>query len=279
MALIEAGSGGLMSIGVALSDVALPDRDRSDDPAGADVLPVGAGRQRAWRPVSRRNMVAVASLLAVLAITASGCTPGAGAGPDGGTASLPTLPGLQPGIQGIRTATAPPPTQHFRPVPDRRAAPPPSASLADPATRSAAPRPQGGTSPAKPTVLLSQGHPATASSVEGYPWAPDNAVDGNTGTRWSSAWSDPQWLEVDLGATRTLRQVVLDWENPAYATGFQIQVSGNGTMWTSIYSTTAGTGGVQAIPVSGKGRYVRMYGTHRATGYGYSLWEFQVYGS
>jgi len=31
--------------------------------------------------------------------------------------------------------------------------------------------------------------------------------------------------------------------------------------------------------VSGSGRYVRLYGTARATQYGYSLWEFQVYGS
>jgi hypothetical protein len=129
-----------------------------------------------------------------------------------------------------------------------------------------------------PLVLLSQGHPATASSVEGYPWAAANAVDGNLGTRWSSAWSDPQWLEVDLGATYNIRKVVLDWEDPAYATAFQIQVSVNGTTWTDIYSTTTGTGGDQTLQVSGTGRYVRMYGTHRATGYGYSLWEFQVFG-
>jgi beta-glucosidase len=29
--------------------------------------------------------------------------------------------------------------------------------------------------------------------------------------------------------------------------------------------------------VTGTGRYIRMYGTARATQYGYSLWEFQVY--
>jgi fibronectin type 3 domain-containing protein len=126
--------------------------------------------------------------------------------------------------------------------------------------------------------LLSQGHPATASSLEGAGYPASNAVDGNTTTRWSSAFSDPQWLQVDLGATHTISQVVLNWEN-AYAKAFQIQTSNDGTTWTTIYSTTTGTGGVQTIPVSGSGRYVRMYGTQRATGYGYSLWEFQVYGS
>ncbi len=127
-------------------------------------------------------------------------------------------------------------------------------------------------------TLLSQGHPATASSLEGAGYPASNAVNGNTGTRWSSAFSDPQWLEVDLGATHTISHVALNWE-AAYAKAFQIQTSTDGTNWTTIYSTTTGTGGVQTIPVSGSGRYVRMYGTQRATGYGYSLWEFQVFGS
>jgi fibronectin type 3 domain-containing protein len=135
---------------------------------------------------------------------------------------------------------------------------------------------------AKPTAasgsLLSQGQPATASSAENGSFPAANAVDGNAGTRWSSAFSDPQWLEVDLGATRTLTQVALNWES-AYAKAFQIQTSTDGTNWTTIYSTATGAGGAVTIPVSGSGRYVRMYGTQRATQYGYSLWEFQVFGS
>ncbi len=106
---------------------------------------------------------------------------------------------------------------------------------------------------------------------------PRNAVDGNTGTRWSSAFSDPQWLQVDLGSVQAICQVVLNWE-AAYATAFQIQTSADATTWTSIYSTTTGTGGVQTLTVSGSGRYIRVYGTTRATQYGYSLWEFSVYG-
>ncbi|WP_322974030.1 discoidin domain-containing protein [Actinacidiphila oryziradicis] len=128
------------------------------------------------------------------------------------------------------------------------------------------------------TSLLSQGKPATASSTENAGTPASAAVDGDTGTRWSSLASDPQWLQVDLGATATISQVVLQWET-AYATGFQIQVSTDATTWTPIYTTTTGTGGTQTLAVNGSGRYVRMYGTARATGYGYSLWEFQVYGS
>nr|WP_211215952.1 discoidin domain-containing protein [Catelliglobosispora koreensis] len=126
--------------------------------------------------------------------------------------------------------------------------------------------------------LISQGKPATASSVENGGTPASAAVDGDNGTRWSSLFTDPQWIQVDLGDTATLSQVVLRWEG-AYATAFQIQVSGSASgPWTNIYSTTTGTGGVQTLNVTGSGRFVRMNGTARATGWGYSLWEFQVFG-
>src|SRR2546430_1903236 len=124
-------------------------------------------------------------------------------------------------------------------------------------------------------TLLSQGHPATASSLENATFPASAAVDGNTGTRWSSAFADPQWLQVDLGASQSVCQVTLTWE-AAYATAFQIQVSPDAATWTSIYSTTTGTGGTQALNITGTGRYIRMYGTARPTGYGYSLLGFPV---
>jgi hypothetical protein len=124
--------------------------------------------------------------------------------------------------------------------------------------------------------LISQGRPATASSAESAAMGAGAAVDGNAGTRWSSAFSDPQWIQVDLGATATVTQVTLQWE-AAYARSFQIQVSANGTAWTTVYSTTTGTGGTQTLAVTGSGRYVRLTGTVRATAYGYSLFEFQVF--
>ncbi|MDX6503057.1 MAG: hypothetical protein QOE29_182 [Gaiellaceae bacterium] len=127
-------------------------------------------------------------------------------------------------------------------------------------------------------TLLSQGQPATASSIENAGTPASAAVDGSTTTRWSSARSDPQWLQVDLGSSASITQVVLNWE-AAYARSFQIQTSPDGAAWTTIYSTTTGTGGVQTLNITGTGRYVRMLGTVRATVYGYSLWELQVYGT
>jgi hypothetical protein len=127
-------------------------------------------------------------------------------------------------------------------------------------------------------TLLSQGKPTTASSTENAGTPASYATDGNAGTRWSSAFSDPQWIQVDLGATATIDTVVLNWET-ASGKAFSVQTSNDGSSWTNIYSTTTGPGGVQTLAVSGSGRYVRMYGTARNTSYGYSLWEFQVYGA
>ncbi|MFG3102160.1 discoidin domain-containing protein [Streptomyces sp. NPDC048182] len=125
---------------------------------------------------------------------------------------------------------------------------------------------------------LSQGRTATASSTENGGTAAGNAVDGDTGTRWSSAASDDQWLQVDLGATATVNRVVLNWE-AAYGKDYKVQLSTDGSTWTDAKSVTGGDGGTDTLDVSGQGRYVRLQGVHRATGYGYSLWEFQVFGT
>ncbi len=126
------------------------------------------------------------------------------------------------------------------------------------------------------TTNLALNKTTTASSLESAAFPAAAATDGNTGTRWSSGFSDPQWLEVDLGSVQSICQVSLDWEN-AYASSFQLQTSTDGSTWTTVYSTTSGTGGNQTLNVTGSGRYIRMYGTARATQYGYSLWEFGVH--
>ncbi|MFD3536971.1 discoidin domain-containing protein [Streptomyces sp. NPDC058664] len=134
------------------------------------------------------------------------------------------------------------------------------------------------TAQAAPT-LLSQGKTATASSTEGPAFAASAAVDGNlTGTRWASSWQDSQWLQVDLGKSATLSRAVLTWEG-AYGKSYQIQASENGTDWRTVTAVSAGDGGTDEVTLSGTGRYIRMNGLTRGTGYGFSLWEFQVYGS
>ncbi|WP_440067021.1 DUF1996 domain-containing protein [Streptosporangium sp. OZ121] len=136
------------------------------------------------------------------------------------------------------------------------------------------------TSPAAAAeVPLSQGRTAIASSAERGDLSAAAAFDGKTSTRWGSKFSDPQWLAVDLGKSSAIKKIVINWER-AHATAFQIQTAagGNGP-WKTVYSTTAGKGGVQTINLSATGRFVRLYATKRSGRYGVSLWEFQVFGT
>ncbi|MCZ4123691.1 glycoside hydrolase family 3 C-terminal domain-containing protein [Streptomyces sp. H39-S7] len=117
--------------------------------------------------------------------------------------------------------------------------------------------------------------PATASSTERADTPAAAAFDGNAGTRWSSAATDPQWLQVDLGADREICGAQLAWET-AYAKAYRIQVSDDGAEWTTVHDTTAGQGGIETVALKGTGRYVRLTGLQRATEWGYSLWDFSV---
>ncbi|MGA5553351.1 discoidin domain-containing protein [Streptomyces lavendulocolor] len=131
-------------------------------------------------------------------------------------------------------------------------------------------------------VNLAAGAAASASTSEWNPftsYAPGRAVDGDRRTRWASDWRDPQWLGVDLGATRTVGRVTLDWER-AYGKAYRVEVSTDGDTWRTVWSTTAGDGGLDtarftAVPA----RHVRVTGLERGTEWGYSLHEVGVYGS
>ncbi|MCY1138047.1 ThuA domain-containing protein [Actinoplanes sp. Pm04-4] len=129
-----------------------------------------------------------------------------------------------------------------------------------------------------PGVDLAHGVRGVASSVEpGSLHLAANATDGDPGTRWGSAYADPQWLRLDLGRRQAITRVRLTWE-AAYAKAYQIQTSDTGRAWTTIYATTTGNGGVDDISVAGAGRFLRVLGTQRATQWGYSLIDLNVYG-
>lgn len=129
-----------------------------------------------------------------------------------------------------------------------------------------------------PASNVAEGKPSASSSNENGAFTPDNAFDGDPGTRWSSQFSDPQWISVDLQAVYDISSVTLIWETAASAS-YQIQVSNNGTSWTTVHTEGAGNGGTDDVPLATSGRYVRMYSTARTTPWGNSLFEFEVYGT
>src|SRR6266545_3395512 len=128
------------------------------------------------------------------------------------------------------------------------------------------------------TTNLALGALATATSSENAGLGPDKAIDGDPATRWSSAFSDPQALTVDLGARAHITGVTLRWE-AAFATAYRVETSPDGSAWTPVHEESAADGGVDEITgLDVTARYARMTGTARATPYGYSLFEFEVYG-
>ncbi|HVQ29302.1 MAG TPA: discoidin domain-containing protein [Vicinamibacteria bacterium] len=110
-----------------------------------------------------------------------------------------------------------------------------------------------------------------------YP--PSNAVDGRSDTRWSSAFAEPQWIAVDLQQPADISRVRLTWES-AFASEYEIEVSDDGSHWTTVDRVTRqGGDSVDERLVKSRGRYVRVKGTKRATPYGISLWELEVFGT
>jgi len=116
---------------------------------------------------------------------------------------------------------------------------------------------------------------------------PLEAVDGNFSSRWESIQGhDPEWMYVDLGSPHDIDSIKLHWET-AYGSLFHIDVSNDASAWTTIYTETdpnrlsafAQPNLIDTIIISAPNvRYVRMFGTARATPYGYSLYEFQIFG-
>ena len=81
---------------------------------------------------------------------------------------------------------------------------------------------------------------------------------------------------MDLGSQRTFSTVQLVWE-AAFAKGYKVQTSNDGTTWTTLTEVTTGDGNVDTVNVNGNARYVRLQGVTRGTAYGYSLYELGVY--
>ncbi len=132
-----------------------------------------------------------------------------------------------------------------------------------------------------PSGNLAQGKVAFSSSNENNTYAAVNITDGDSSSRWaSSSNSSTDWVYVDLGESKDISKVIINWEN-AYATQFQIQISDDATAWTDVYKTYNGTGGLQEISLDKTytGRYVRVYCTQKFNyQWGYSIYELGVYG-
>lgn len=127
--------------------------------------------------------------------------------------------------------------------------------------------------------LVSHMKPAEASSIEAPFYQPSCVTRrAANGARWSSQFSDREWITIDLEEIYIVCKVVLDWE-PAYAKEYSVQVSLDNHSWLTVFTTINGQKRIENIRIHPvRARYVRMLATKRATQWGYSLWQFQVFG-
>ena len=133
---------------------------------------------------------------------------------------------------------------------------------------------------------LAAGKAIQVSSVQGgYPGG--NANDGDQGSYWESAnHAFPQWVQVDLGSSVSVNQLVLKlpagWETRTQT--LTVQSSGNG----SSFGTLVASAGYVFNPASGNTvtidfaatttRYLRLNITANTGWPAGQLSEFEVYG-
>ncbi len=134
-------------------------------------------------------------------------------------------------------------------------------------------------------LLTTTNTPGFASSSLGTN-LPKLIVDGIANTRWESNYSgkaavdaDSEWVYLDLGASKNITRINIIWEG-AYGKDFDLQSSPDATAWTLLKAVRGGIGGTENhTGLIGTGRYVRMKGIKRGTGWGYSIFELKVYGN
>ena len=143
-------------------------------------------------------------------------------------------------------------------------------TLASPPSKEAA---RGQSASSIITPLSCRSSSAEAADIE----AP-RAIDRDFFTRWSSGWTDDEWLVVDLGAPRAVSGVTIFWEI-AWGKEYAIELSLDGKKWQRAVYEREGEGGVECHPFeTTRARFVRFRGIKRGTEWGYSFWEFLVHG-
>jgi len=131
--------------------------------------------------------------------------------------------------------------------------------------------------PALPNIAL--GRPVAESSHENVGCLPGNLTDGDHGTRWGSEHSDDQWVYIDLGEPCYISRIAIDWE-AAHASEYAIEFSADAQTWTEMcHPVGISSPGIDEQAIAAVcPRYVRMRGIARATQYGYSIHEMEVFG-
>jgi hypothetical protein len=140
-------------------------------------------------------------------------------------------------------------------------------------------------------MLLSRKRAVTASSTaEGH--EPEKAVDEEIRSWWSArSGAAGEWLEIDLGATKTIEAVQINFADEAStAMGrsrdvykYRLELSSDRKRWTTaVDRSAAGTDSphdYEVLPGPARARYVRLTNVHSPNGANFSIGDLRVFGN
>jgi len=122
------------------------------------------------------------------------------------------------------------------------------------------------------------GRTATAlTSQAGYPAS--NVLDGNTGTRWQSNPQDVDSIYIDLGSSFDICKIIINWDPSGYGQDYDLKISSDGVNWSTVNSVRGNSATYNEYNGAVTARFINMRGIVRGTANGYSITEFQVFGT
>ena len=135
------------------------------------------------------------------------------------------------------------------------------------------------------TALSRAGWKATASSTSKCcADAPNNALDGNPNTRWSTGHAQSQtandWFEIDMGRQQSFSKIVIDSSGSPndYPRGYHVFVSNDGGNWGKAFVSSTGTNAITSISFTTQNaRYLKIVRTGNSGGWWWSIQELNLY--
>jgi glucosylceramidase len=143
--------------------------------------------------------------------------------------------------------------------------------------------------PVTGTALSRSGWTASTNTAASGSDVASNAIDGNMSTRFSSdaPQADGAYWEANLGSSRTFDELQMQVPNSSgdYARSYDLEVSSNGSTWTTVASCT-GTGDPETVSFPAQtAQYIKVVNTMltdgltTSTGSWWSVDELNLYGS
>ncbi|MGD0557316.1 MAG: discoidin domain-containing protein [Streptosporangiaceae bacterium] len=131
------------------------------------------------------------------------------------------------------------------------------------------------------TQLSETGWTASSNTNSASADAPQNAIGGTSGSRFSSdAYQAPgMWWEVNMGSSQTFNQVELNSGGYSgdYAAGYDVEVSNDGTNFTPVYMGSGTSSPETATFSTQTAQYIRILLTASSSTNWWSMTSFTAY--